>query len=195
MERRRLVARWCVQPDVADCQNVGEPPTLHRLQILPRFQPETRIMPTRFQAALIAPISSPPNGKNRAVKRNLSLSQLVFAKKHRYIARFSGSPSPFLQGNSHETDENHHTRCPNRRARIERLRNRCHHRAKQNQQNRALRLGRRSHLRHRGRINPRRQRRAQLCLGLRRSWRRRRRLHGLPREKIARATARLGRSR
>jgi len=38
MERRWLVAKYFVQLSVTDWKNVGEPPTLHRLQVLQRFQ-------------------------------------------------------------------------------------------------------------------------------------------------------------
>jgi len=40
MERRRLVAKCLVQQGFTDWKNVGEPPTLHWLQVLQRFQPE-----------------------------------------------------------------------------------------------------------------------------------------------------------
>ena len=44
MERRRLVAKCLVQQSFTDWKNVGEPPTLHRFQVLQRFQPEKRLL-------------------------------------------------------------------------------------------------------------------------------------------------------
>ena len=38
MERRRLVAKWLIKQGLLVCQDVGEPPTLHRLQVWQRFQ-------------------------------------------------------------------------------------------------------------------------------------------------------------
>nr|WP_314488855.1 hypothetical protein [uncultured Kingella sp.] len=38
MAWRRLVAKWLMQQGSVDWQNVGKPPTRHRVQILPRFQ-------------------------------------------------------------------------------------------------------------------------------------------------------------
>jgi len=40
MSWRWLVAKWLIQHGFVDWQDVGEPPTLHWLQILQRFQPE-----------------------------------------------------------------------------------------------------------------------------------------------------------
>ena len=38
MDRRRLVAKWCIQQNFAGWQDVGEPPTRHRLLVLHEFQ-------------------------------------------------------------------------------------------------------------------------------------------------------------
>ena len=38
MERRRLVAKWCIQQNFTGWQDVGEPPTLHWLLVYTGFR-------------------------------------------------------------------------------------------------------------------------------------------------------------
>ncbi|MDO4656204.1 hypothetical protein [Kingella sp. (in: b-proteobacteria)] len=58
MERRRLVAKWCIQKNWMICQDVGEPLTLHRLRVWQRFQAAyTALIKSSLKSVFRLPIS------------------------------------------------------------------------------------------------------------------------------------------